>query len=53
MRQRPKALKKGQSQRSKKMTSVTRRDLVKTVAAAPALMAGLNFVAGGAVADET
>jgi phytoene dehydrogenase-like protein len=35
------------------MTSVTRRELVKTVAAAPALMAGLNFVAGGAVADET
>jgi hypothetical protein len=35
------------------MTSVTRRDLVKSMAAAPALMAGLNFVAGGAAADET
>ena len=34
------------------MTSVPRRDLMKPVAAAAALMAGLNFVAGEAAADE-
>src|ERR1700722_15411743 len=53
MRQRPSSPAEGSIPKEQKMTSVTRRDLVKTVAAAPALMAGLNFVAGGAAADET